>query len=117
MGLLPGSSMLIGLRLFSDSNNNFPAAPFFVQGIMATAFGIIFFANTWAKLPIQTEHEGTKAQRHEVFLFHSKGLKHKDTKTHRGTKFFCKTRLLAIGKLFNLLNVLNPLMIGEISFE
>ena len=57
MGLLPGSSMLIGLRLFSDSNNNFPAAPFFVQGIIATAFGIIFFANTWAKLPIQTEHE------------------------------------------------------------
>jgi hypothetical protein len=88
--------MLIGLRLFSDSNNNFPAAPFFVQGIMATAFGIIFFANTWTKLPIQTEHEGTKAQRHEVFCFtqssqrskDAKVLKHKDTKTHRGTKFF-----------------------------
>jgi hypothetical protein len=68
MGLLPGSNMLIGLRLFSDSNNNFPAAPFFVQGIMATAFGIIFFASTWAKLPIQTVHETRRRKGTEFFV-------------------------------------------------
>ena len=57
IGLLPGANMLIGLRLFSSSNNHIPAAPFFLQGIIAIAFGIIFFSKTWANLPIQTEHE------------------------------------------------------------
>jgi hypothetical protein len=57
IGLLPGANMLMGLRLFSSSNNHIPAAPFFLQGIIAIAFGIIFFSKTWASLPIQTEHE------------------------------------------------------------
>lgn len=57
IGLLPGANMLIGLRLFNSSNNHIPAAPFFLQGIIAIAFGIVFFSKTWANLPIQTEHE------------------------------------------------------------
>jgi hypothetical protein len=68
IGLLPGANMLIGLRLFSSSNNQIPAAPYFLQGIIAVAFGIVFFSKTWANLPIQTEHEFISLRYRDPFV-------------------------------------------------